>query len=110
MKERINELRIATITRMKESSAINACGKAVDDGKHGWIRMSMAVDSGACESVINPEDAPVHDVRDTPESRRGEHFASATGEAIPNLGIMQLPIVLREMSMRSMNMCAAPVT
>ena len=103
-------MRVATVTRMKESAAINACGKAIDDGSHGWTRMSMAVDSGACESVINPEDAPGHDVKETPESRRGENFASATGEAIPNLGIMQLPVVLREMSMRSLSMCAAPVT
>ena len=72
--------------------------------------MPLAVESGAWESVIHPDDAPGHEVTDTPESRRGEHFASATGEPIPNLGVMQLPMVLREMSLRSMRLCAAPVT
>ena len=71
-------MRIATLTRMKESAAINACGKITDEAKHGWARMSLAVYSGACESVVNPEDAPGHEVVDTPESRRGENFASAT--------------------------------
>ena len=34
MKNRMNELRIATVTRMKESAAINACGKTIDDERH----------------------------------------------------------------------------
>ena len=103
-------MRLATITRMKDSSPINACGKLTDEAKQGWTRLSMAVDSGACESVVNPDDAPGHDVVDTEESRRGENFASATGESIPNLGLMQLPVVLREMNMKTIRMCAAPVT
>ena len=108
--ERIEEMRLATLTRMRDSASISACGKITENIKHGWTRMSLAVDSGACESVINPDDAPGHDIMDTAESRRGENFASATGEPIPNLGIVQLPMVLREMSVRSMKLCAAPVT
>ena len=72
--------------------------------------MLLAVDSGACESVINPDDAPGHEVTESLESKRGDKFASATGEPIPNLGTMNLPMMLREMSLRSMKLCAAPVT
>ena len=84
--------------------------KINDEVKQGWTRMSMAVDSGACESVINPDDVPGHEVMESLESKRGENFASATGEPIPNLRVMKLPMVLREMSLRNMTMCAAPVT
>ena len=101
---------ISTLTRMKESAAINACGKITEGIKHGWTRMALAVDSGACESAVNPNDAPWHEVTETQESRRGGNFASATGEPNSNLGAMTLPMVLREMSLRSMIMCAAPVT
>jgi hypothetical protein len=72
--------------------------------------MSLAVDSGACESVVNPDDAPGHEVTDTPESRRGDKLASATGEPIPNLGALTLPMLLRERSLRNMTLCAAQVT
>ena len=109
-KEEMKTMMMATLTRMKESASINACGKITDDVKQGWTQMSLAVDSGACESVINPDDAPGHDVTESPEAMRGDNFASATGEPIPNLGIMNLPMVLRERSLRSMKLCAAPVT
>ena len=46
--DQVNALRLATLTRMKDRLAINACGKITDDVKHGWTRMSLAVDSGAC--------------------------------------------------------------
>ena len=60
--------------------------------------------------MVDPDGAPGHEITETPESRRGKHFASAIGEPIPNLGTVQLPMVLREMSLRSMKLCAAPVT
>ena len=30
-----------------------------------WRRLEVAVDSGACDSVINPDELPDHPVRDT---------------------------------------------
>ena len=110
VREEMKRTMVATLTRMKESAAINACGKLTEEVKQGWTQMSLAVDSGACESVINPDDAPGHEVMESMESRRGDNFASATGEPIPNLGTMNLPMMLREMSLRSMKLCAAPVT
>lgn len=71
--------------------------------------LSIAVDSGACQSVIDPEDVPEYEVTETAESRRGDNFNSATGEEIPNLGELKIPMVTREMSIRSMRFAAAPV-
>ena len=74
-----------------------------------WVRVSMAVDSGACDSVADPEQIPCQ-VTDTPASMSGANFASATGEPIPNLGEMKLPLMMREGSYKSMKVTAAPVT
>ena len=72
--------------------------------------LSIVVDSGACQSVMDPEDVPDYEVTETAESRRGDNFNSATGEEIPNLGELKIPMVTREMSIRSMRFAAAPVT
>ena len=39
-----------------------------------------------------------------------ENFAAASGDAIPNLGGMSVPVVTREFSRRMMSITAAPVT
>ena len=72
--------------------------------------MAIAIDSGACDSVISPEDVPEHEVHESTESKRGENFQSATGEPIPNLGDIRLPMYMREGTARSMILKAAPVT
>ena len=72
--------------------------------------MSIAIDSGACDSVISPAHVPDHDVLVSVESRRGENFQSATGEPIPYLGDLRLPLYMREGTVRSMVMKASPVT
>ena len=69
----------------------------------------MAVDSGACDNVIDPQELPEHPVRETNASLNGVQFASATGEPIPNLGEISMPMVTREQTWRSMTMQAAPV-
>ena len=74
-----------------------------------WKRVSMAVDSGACETVADPSQIPCK-VQETDASRRGACFASATGEAIPNMGEMTMPMYTREGSFRSMRVQAAQVT
>ena len=75
-----------------------------------WTRLSIAVDSGACESVINPEEVPSVDLRETDDSRAEEEFQSATGEPIPNLGSLQIPMLTREHTLRGMNFTGAPVS
>lgn len=71
----------------------------------------MAVDSGACESVIDAaEQVPGYDIQETKASKSGLVYASATGEDIPNLGEVLLPMLTRENTKRSMKMQAAEVT
>ena len=77
--------------------------------KPQWKRVSMAVDSGACETVGDPSQIPCK-VKETDASKRGACFASATGESIPNMGEMTMPMYTREGSFRCMRIQAAPVT
>ena len=69
----------------------------------------MAVDSGACATVADPDDLPNYPVVETPQSKAGEAFAAASGDPIPNLGSMKIPIVTRELTQRLMSVTAAPV-
>ena len=71
---------------------------------------SVAVDSGACENVANPEDVPDYMVTEPEASKNGRDFVSATGEVIPNLGELKLPAVTAENTVRGMTFSAAPVT
>ena len=59
---------------------------------------------------MNPDGAPEHEVRESPESRRGENFYSATAEPIPNLGDIHLPMYTREGTMRGMTFRGAAVS
>jgi len=101
--------RMGMLTKARESS-VGVCAKSEGTTQPTWRRVAIAIDSGACDSVISPEEVPEHEVHESPESRRGENFQSATGEPIPNLGDIRLPMYLREGSVRGMVMKAAPVT
>ena len=71
----------------------------------------MAVDSGACESVIDgAEQVPGGEVQETRSSKSGLVYASAAGEEIPNLGDVILPMMTKENTKRSMNMQVAEVS
>ena len=58
----------------------------------------------------SPEHVPDHEVHESLKSRRGENFQSATGEPIPNLGDLRLPLYMREGTVRGMVMKASIVT
>ena len=75
-----------------------------------WIRLSIAIDSGACESVIDPSQVPHNELISTQGSNNGEDFQSATGEPIPNLGELRLGFLTREVSIRGMTFTGAPVS
>ena len=52
-----------------------------------WTKLSLAVDSGTCESVIGAaEQVPGFEVQEPRPSRSGLVYASAAGEENPNLG------------------------
>ena len=54
-------------------------------GPNNWQRVSMAVDSGAAETVIPYKLVRSYPIRETEASRAGLNYASATGDPIPNL-------------------------
>ena len=69
-------------TRKHKNVAV--CG----DAKEKWQCLSLAVDSGACDNVIDPKDVSAYEenVKETEASRNNENFLAANGEEIPNFG------------------------
>ena len=74
-----------------------------------WQRLSLAVDSGAAETVIPHTLVGQHPIRETEASRGGLNYVSATGDPIPNLGEQRLPLMTQEGTLRAMTFQAAPV-
>ena len=69
---------------------VGGCAKNSSDAQPAWRRVSIAIDSGACDSVIRLNNFLDHEVHESVESRRCENFQSATGEPVPNLGDLRL--------------------
>ena len=87
--------------------ALAPCAEKISE----WTKLSLAGDSGACESVIDAaEQVPGYDVQESRASKSGLVYASATGEEIPNLGEVLLPMLTKENTKRSMKMQAAEVS
>jgi len=100
---------VAILTKAKENS-VGVIGKSSGNEASTWRRIAIAVDSGACDNVISPDDVPEQQVMESSASKKGENFYSATGEPIPNLGDIKLPMIMREGTSRGMLMRAAPVS
>ena len=100
---------VAILTKSKET-CVGACGKTAESESSTWRKISIAVDSGACDNVISPDDVSEQKVVESAGSKKGENFYSATGEPIPHLGDIKLPMFMREGTMRGMLMRAAPVS
>ena len=100
----INERwRIASLTMASDSIA--PCTK-VD-----WKKVSLAIDSGACDNVIDAEELLLdHKVYQTKASTSGMKYASATGEEITHLGEAMLPMIIFKGSKKKMRMQAAAVS
>ena len=79
---------------------ITECISPYTETKLGWKRVSVAVDSGACEDVIKQAKASMSEVK----------YASATGEEILNLGEVVLPVITAEGTKRRMRLQAAEVS
>jgi len=95
---------IAGLSIKKES--LSPCTKKETE----WTKLSLVVDSGACESVIDAaEQLPGYPIMETKASRSGLTYASATGEDILNLGEVRVPMMTRESTKRSMKLQAAEV-
>ena len=85
---------------------LNELGKT----RCGWQLMSVAIDSGAAETVIPHKLVSQHPIMETKASRSGLCYASATNQPIPNLGEQRLPLVTGEGTLRGMTFQAAPVS
>jgi len=73
--------------------------------------IKVAIDSGAADHVINPEDVPGHSVVPSAGSKAGKHFLAAGGHRIPNQGQLNLMVSGEGFAKRvKSTFQAAPVT
>ena len=56
-----------------------------------WKKIEAAVDSGAVDHVIDPDDVPGINVVETDASKAGKAWTGPSGEEIPKLGAIKLP-------------------
>ena len=102
-KRRVNTKKnIDMLVKVRES-LVGGCAKNFSDAQHAWRRVTVAIDSCACDSVMSAEHIPDHEVHESVESRRGENFKF-------NLGDPRLPLYMREGTVRGMVIKASPVT
>ena len=57
---------------------------------YDFVMVEGVLDSGSCDHVMNPEDAPGYAVEESAGSRRKQEYSGAGGEKIPNQGQMNL--------------------
>ena len=63
---------------LAKSKPLGPAFNALDPAReNSWKRMSMAVDSGACKTVVNPDELLSCEVVETPSSRAGGGFTGA---------------------------------
>ena len=86
--------------------SLNEVGKNQD----GWQLLSMAIDSGAAETVIPHRLVSQHPLKETNASRSGLCYSSATGQPIPSLGEECFILFTMEETFRGMTFQAAPVS
>ena len=98
---------IAVLTKSKRGE-VNVCEGGPKNPT--WRKLALTIDSGACDSVMSPDELPDYEVIETAESKRGECFHSATSEEIPNLGMINVPMLTNEGTARGMRITAAPVS
>ena len=78
--------------------SLNEVGKTQDR----WQLLSMAIDSGAAETVIPHRLVSQHPLKETNASRSGLCYSSATGQPIPNLGEQRFLLFAMEETFRGM--------
>jgi hypothetical protein len=93
---------------VKKEKTVAAC----NEKKKGWQCLSLAVDSGACDNVIDPGDICAYEdrVEETEASKNQENFIAANGEEIPNYGQVRVPAITREKTVRGITFQAAGVS
>ena len=72
-------MHLGTLTRKSNGKTLGTVG----EGMAKWKMLSIVVDSGACDNVIDAEELPDHPVAQTKDSLSGDAFLSATGRRSP---------------------------
>ena len=90
---------------LQDVMGVTNSGSEWDD----WKMLSVAIDSGAAETVVPHTVVAEYPIEPTKLSQAGVCYASATGEPIPNLGEQRLPMATMEGSLRAMTFQVAPV-
>ena len=61
-----------------------------------WVKIKTVMDSGAAESVAPPTMAPRVSISESPGSKNGQHYVSASAGRLPNMGQQQLRVQTNE--------------
>jgi hypothetical protein len=67
-----------------------------DESHPMWVRIRTVMDSGAADSVAPPTLAPQVEITESPGSRRGQCYVSASAGRMPNMGQKVLNIQTNE--------------
>jgi len=67
-----------------------------DESHPQWVRVRSVMDSGAAQSVAPPSMAPGVSIEASPGSQRGQHYVSASGGRLPNMGQQKLRVQTNE--------------
>lgn len=59
---------------------------ALPVGEWKPVEIQVTLDSGACDHILDAEDAPGYEVQPSMGSRRGRNFVFGNGETVPNEG------------------------
>ena len=95
--DKIENLRVLTDQLKKSLMKV----QQEDKIKDGWTRVSLIVESGACETVADPRAFPGYPLDETAASRVGEVFLTVAGDPIPQLGEKQVLICTESGDIRS---------
>ena len=57
-----------------------------DESHPMWVKIKTVMDSGAAESVAPPTMAPRVSISESPGSKNGQHYVSASAGRLPNMG------------------------
>jgi hypothetical protein len=102
--EEIDEI-VEQRKKMMTLAMLTKTDESISKEEKRWKKLSMAVDSGARENVIDAgEEVPNYLVQENWASKIGVNHASATGEEIPNLGEVTLPMATMEGAKRKMKL------
>ena len=95
--EKIREMRNGS-----GAGSVGFCGmlmsedEVLNSTEYGWTKIEAVMDSGAADSVAPPDVAQWVPVTESPGSRRGQTYLSASGERLKNLGERRVEVVTNE--------------